>query len=125
MTLLLGPPRSGNTTLLLALARKLDSGLKVKTFCYPYLALRYPLQCFIKKTGFTYSFIDDQVKGEITYNGHRLDEFVPQKTSAYISQCDLHVGEMEVRETLDFSTRCQGVGDRFGGQSNRVSIHQI
>ncbi|XP_057834764.2 ABC transporter G family member 36 [Cryptomeria japonica] len=81
MTLLLGPPASGKTTVLLALAGKLDSSLKVK--------------------------------GEITYNGHRLDEFVPQKTSAYISQNDLHVGEMTVRETIDFSARCQGVGHRF------------
>ena len=58
------------------------------------------------------------MKGEITYNGHRLKEFFPQKTSAYISQHDLHVGEMTVRETIDFSARCQGVGDRYGEQSN-------
>ncbi|GAA0158882.1 ATP-binding cassette [Lithospermum erythrorhizon] len=80
MTLLLGPPSSGKTTLLLALAGKLDPTLKVK--------------------------------GEITYNGHRMDEFEPRKTSAYISQNDVHVGEMTVKETLDFSARCQGVGSR-------------
>lgn len=50
----------------------------------------------------------------MTYNGHRLNEFVPQKTSAYISQNDVHVGEMTVKETLDFSARCQGVGPRYG-----------
>ncbi|XP_073041840.1 ABC transporter G family member 36-like [Primulina eburnea] len=81
MTLLLGPPSSGKTTLLLALAGKLDPTLKTR--------------------------------GEITYNGHMLDEFVPQKTSAYISQNDVHVGEMTVKETLDFSARCQGVGSRY------------
>ncbi|KAG6516429.1 hypothetical protein ZIOFF_026894 [Zingiber officinale] len=81
MTLLLGPPSSGKTTLLLALAGKLDPTLKVS--------------------------------GEITYNGHRLDEFVPQKTAAYISQNDVHLGEMTVKETLDFSARCQGVGVRY------------
>ncbi|KAM5579169.1 ABC transporter G family member 29 [Rosa sericea] len=81
MALLLGPPSSGKTTLLLALAGKLDPSLKVK--------------------------------GEITYNGYRLNEFVPQKTSAYISQNDVHVGEMTVKETLDFSARCQGVGSRY------------
>ncbi|KAH6826662.1 ABC-2 and Plant PDR ABC-type transporter family protein [Perilla frutescens var. hirtella] len=81
MTLLLGPPSSGKTTLLLALAGKLDSTLKTR--------------------------------GEITYNGHMLNEFVPQKTSAYISQNDVHVGEMTVKETLDFSARCQGVGSRY------------
>jgi ABC-type multidrug transport system ATPase subunit len=53
------------------------------------------------------------MSGTITYNGHTLDEFVPQKTSVYISQHDLHVGEMTVRETLDFSARCQGTGTRY------------
>ncbi|KAK8594976.1 hypothetical protein V6N13_015885 [Hibiscus sabdariffa] len=81
MTLLLGPPSSGKTTLLLALADKLDKSLRVK--------------------------------GEITYNGHKLNEFVARKTSAYISQNDVHVGEMTVKETFDFSARCQGVGTRY------------
>lgn len=43
-----------------------------------------------------------------------MKEFVPQRTSAYISQHDLHNGDMTVRETLDFSARCQGVGYRYG-----------
>ncbi|KAK4784578.1 hypothetical protein SAY86_018946 [Trapa natans] len=81
MALLLGPPSSGKTSLLLALAGKLDKTLKVR--------------------------------GEVSYNGHKLNEFVPQKTSAYISQNDVHVGEMTVKETLDFSARCQGVGTRY------------
>ncbi|KAL6334363.1 hypothetical protein AAG906_014764 [Vitis piasezkii] len=81
MTLLLGPPSSGKTTLLLALSGKLDPTLKVT--------------------------------GRVTYNGHGMDEFVPQRTAAYISQHDTHIGEMTVRETLAFSARCQGVGDRY------------
>ncbi|TXG71484.1 hypothetical protein EZV62_000063 [Acer yangbiense] len=55
-----------------------------------------------------------KVSGEVSYNGYRLEEFVPQKTSAYISQYDLHIPEMKVRETLDFSASCQGIGDRAG-----------
>lgn len=55
-----------------------------------------------------------QLTGEISYNEYRLNEFVPQKTSAYISQYDLHIPEMTVRETLDFSARCQGVGTKHG-----------
>ncbi|KAK4590502.1 hypothetical protein RGQ29_020879 [Quercus rubra] len=81
MTLLLGPPSSGKTTLLLALAGELDPDLKFS--------------------------------GKVTYNGHEMHEFVPQKTAAYVSQHDLHIGEMTVRETLAFSARCQGVGSRY------------
>ncbi|KAG9132781.1 hypothetical protein Leryth_014063 [Lithospermum erythrorhizon] len=81
MTLLLGPPSSGKTTLLLALAGQLEPDVKME-------------------------------RGRVTYNGHGMDEFEPQRTSAYISQYDLHIGEMTVRETLAFSARCQGVGAR-------------
>ncbi|KAF9690091.1 hypothetical protein SADUNF_Sadunf01G0159800 [Salix dunnii] len=81
MALLLGPPSSGKTTLLLALAGKLDPSLKVT--------------------------------GDLTYNGYELKEFMPRKSSAYISQNDVHIGEMTVKETLDFSARCQGVGTRY------------
>ncbi|XP_044480567.1 pleiotropic drug resistance protein 1-like isoform X2 [Mangifera indica] len=81
MTLLLGPPASGKTTLLLALAGKLDASLKTS--------------------------------GAVTYNGHQLNEFVSQRTAAYIGQHDVHIGEMTVRETLAFSARCQGVGTRY------------
>ncbi|CAI8614417.1 unnamed protein product [Vicia faba] len=81
LTLLLGPPSSGKTTLLLALAGKLDPNLKFS--------------------------------GKVTYNGHEMNEFVPQRTSAYVDQHDLHIGEMTVRETLAFSARVQGVGQRY------------
>ncbi|XP_071722010.1 pleiotropic drug resistance protein 1-like isoform X2 [Rutidosis leptorrhynchoides] len=81
LTLLLGPPGSGKTTFLLALAGRLDKDLSCS--------------------------------GKITYNGHGIQEFVAQRTAAYISQHDLHVPEMTVRETLAFSARCQGVGNRF------------
>ena len=60
-----------------------------------------------------------KVRGEVTYNGYALDEFVPQKTAAYISQTDVHVGEMTVKETLDFSARCQGVGTKYGKYTNQ------
>ncbi|KAF3455333.1 hypothetical protein FNV43_RR05781 [Rhamnella rubrinervis] len=54
-----------------------------------------------------------RITGKVTYCGHEFKEFVPQRTSAYISQHDLHYGEMTVRETLDFSGRCLGVGTRY------------
>ncbi|KAL9264841.1 Pleiotropic drug resistance protein 1-like protein [Drosera capensis] len=81
MTLLLGPPSSGKTTLLLCLAGRPDKDLKVS--------------------------------GKVTYNGHEMNEFVPQRTATYISQHDVHIGELTVRETLSYSARFQGVGDRY------------
>lgn len=54
------------------------------------------------------------MSGDITYNGHGLNEFVPQRTSAYVSQQDWHVAEMTVRETLQFAGCCQGAGFKFG-----------
>ncbi|KAH1067706.1 hypothetical protein J1N35_032693 [Gossypium stocksii] len=81
LTLLLGPPSSGKTTLLLALAGRLGTHL--------------------------------QMSGEVTYNGHGLKEFVPPRTSAYVSQQDWHVAEMTLRETLEFAGRCQGVGSKY------------
>ena len=62
----------------------------------------------------SFFFFLQKVTGEVSYNGYKLEEFVPQKTSAYISQNDLHIAEMTVRETVDFSARCQGVGNREG-----------
>ena len=47
-----------------------------------------------------------------------MDEFVPERTAAYISQQDLHIPELTVRETLAFSARCQGVGPRYGWFNN-------
>lgn len=55
-----------------------------------------------------------QVTGKVTYNGHGMNEFVPQRTAAYVSQHDLHIAEMTVRKTLAFSARVQGVGTRYG-----------
>ncbi|KAK1434499.1 hypothetical protein QVD17_00242 [Tagetes erecta] len=73
---------------------------------------------------YTNNVMASQMSGEISYNGYKLEEFVPQKTSAYISQDDLHIPEMSVRETLDFSARCQGTGIR-AGMSNcmRLQAH--
>ncbi|KAL5814771.1 hypothetical protein ACOSQ4_025412 [Xanthoceras sorbifolium] len=53
--------------------------------------------------------------GSIMYNGHELDEFHVQRTSAYISQTDNHIAELTVRETLDFAARFQGSSEGFAG----------
>ncbi|BDA40539.1 Pleiotropic drug resistance protein 1 [Coccomyxa sp. Obi] len=79
LTLVLGPPGGGKSSLLKAMAGKLSHhGL--------------------------------QVGGKVSYNGHELHEFLPERTAVYVEQEDQHMPELTVRETLDFSARCQGVG---------------
>ncbi|KAK7858556.1 pleiotropic drug resistance protein 2 [Quercus suber] len=56
---------------------------------------------------------DLKESGKVSYCGHELSEFVPQRTCSYISQHDLHHGEMTVREALDFSGRCLGFGAAY------------
>ena len=53
-----------------------------------------------------------QIEGEVKYNEHTLNEFVPERISEYISQHDIHMGETIATETLNenFSSRCQDVG---------------
>lgn len=55
-----------------------------------------------------------KLSGKITYNGCELNEFVPQRTCAYVSQQDCHMAEMTVRETLQFADCCQGFGYKKG-----------
>ncbi|KAL0437009.1 UNVERIFIED_CONTAM: Pleiotropic drug resistance protein 2 [Sesamum radiatum] len=98
MALLLGPPGSGKTTLLKALAGKPDDDMRV---CFSYR----PLQDYVT------ILAKSDWKNNLLW--HEFHEFVPQRTCAYISQHDLHYGEMTVRETLDFSGRCLGVGTRY------------
>ncbi|KAL8157714.1 hypothetical protein AgCh_002426 [Apium graveolens] len=59
---------------------------------------------------------------EISYNGHTLNEFVAQRTSAYVSQRDRHTAEMTVRETLELSGRCQGFGFKQDHESNHIEF---
>lgn len=82
-TLLLGPPGSGKTTLLQTLAG-INRGTK----------------------GLTVR------ADELSYNGRGFDEFVVERTSAYVNQYDMHYGELTVRETFDFSARCLATGYR-------------
>lgn len=50
----------------------------------------------------------------MSYNGHELSEFLPERTAVYVEQEDQHMPELTVRETMNFSARCQGVGSNAG-----------
>lgn len=78
LTLVLGPPGSGRTTFLRAL------------------------------TGRAQSQKDIGVSGSVTYNGRDLSEFEPARAAIYVSQADLHYGELTVRETMEFAAKCFG-----------------
>lgn len=137
MTLLLGPPASGKSTLLLALAGKLDPQLKVTLpLCALLLAfvillcmktaliiLHNQNNCFSCFCFFLFFFIVQQKSGEVTYNGTALDEFCVQRTSAYISQTDNHLGELTVRETLDFAAKCQGASENWRGWASFLVLY--
>lgn len=55
-----------------------------------------------------------QVSGNVTYSGRKLSEFVVHRTAAYLEQQDIHIPHLTVREALNFSARCQGVGNHAG-----------
>ncbi|CAI5977490.1 unnamed protein product [Closterium sp. NIES-64] len=90
MTLLLGSPGAGKTTLMTALAGHLDRHLKLT--------------------------------GSITYNGQQLKDFNPARTASYVPECDEHIGEMTVRETMDFSAQLQGRGPFRGEMTVRETM---
>ncbi|WOL16540.1 hypothetical protein Cni_G25327 [Canna indica] len=69
--------------------------------------------------------------GDVKYNGCDLDKFCAQRTSAYISQTDNHIGELTVRETFNFAEDVRGlaragqvasVGD---GENNLVTEYTL
>ncbi|PWZ09069.1 ABC transporter G family member 36 [Zea mays] len=89
---------------------------------------------------------DLKFSGKVTYNGHEMTEFVPERTAAYISQHDLHIGEMtaaalggqDANVVTDYILKILGldicadtmVGDEMlrgisGGQRKRVTTGEM
>ena len=55
-----------------------------------------------------------QISGSVTYNGHSFKDFLVHRTAAYIEQENVQMGELTVRETLEFASRCLGPGTKRG-----------
>jgi hypothetical protein len=47
-----------------------------------------------------------QVSGEVLYNGHTKEQFVVQRTAAFVDQHDSHIANMSVAETVEFAHLC-------------------
>ncbi|GMH32356.1 hypothetical protein BSKO_00190 [Bryopsis sp. KO-2023] len=77
MTLILGPPGSGKSVFLQLLAGKLK----------PSSTLR--------------------IRGDLKYNGASKEEFVIERTAAYVEQLDNHLGSLTVHETLEYAFKFQ------------------
>uniref|UniRef100_A0A0E0LZZ7 ABC transporter domain-containing protein n=1 Tax=Oryza punctata TaxID=4537 RepID=A0A0E0LZZ7_ORYPU len=54
-----------------------------------------------KSTFFMLFIFFTTVSGMIAYNGNTMDKFIPQRSAAYVSQHDVHIAELTVRETIN------------------------
>ena len=67
-----------------------------------------------------------QLSGSVTYNGKPVSDFQPLRTANYVEQVDTRlIPEMTVRETLDYSARCQGSGLKKGKSFHYEAVHRL
>jgi ABC-type multidrug transport system ATPase subunit len=52
--------------------------------------------------------VNTQVSGNVLYNGKAFNEFVVERTAAYVDQHDQHLAVLTVQETLEFAHACSG-----------------
>ncbi|CAI5475214.1 unnamed protein product [Closterium sp. Yama58-4] len=130
MTLLLGPPGSGKSTLLkihFVLANPDQHLISSLFLLHTTRHMLFPtrrMTLLLGPPGSGKSTLlkilagkaerELRVQGEVTYNGRPGSHFVLPRTVAFVPQTDSHIGEMTVRETLEFSARLQGPGYKAG-----------
>ncbi|KAN0029967.1 hypothetical protein ACTA71_008107 [Dictyostelium dimigraforme] len=64
-----------------------------------------------------------KVEGELKFNDHQVDETTHQRDTIFVSQDDRHIALLTVRETLEFSAKCN-MGENVSQeeQSERVDL---
>lgn len=82
MTLLLGPPDAGKSTLLKLLASRLHESKQLR------------------------------IDGSVRYNGSAPFDFVVARTVGYVDENDEHIQAMTVADTLNFAWACQNGDSR-------------
>ncbi|GIL67171.1 hypothetical protein Vafri_20606 [Volvox africanus] len=103
MCLLLGPPGAGKTTLLKVLAGQALPGPAAAAGVDASKAAAGSGGAGGRETGGL------RVRGRLLYNGLTPgSDFTVERSGSYISQHDLHIGEMTVEETLMFAAECLG-----------------
>ena len=102
MTLLLGPPSSGKSTLLKALSGRLHKGgLKYQgevtteqdSASYACIPVEPPERCRLLPWERCVEAEGGQVS-QVTYNGRPFSDFTVQRASTYIEQTDEHLAEL-------------------------------
>ncbi|KAM9956063.1 hypothetical protein ACTFIW_005917 [Dictyostelium discoideum] len=64
-----------------------------------------------------------KIEGELKFNNHEVDETTHQRDTIFVSQDDRHIALLTVRETLEFSAKCNmGENVSLEEQSERVDL---
>ncbi|KAK5578429.1 hypothetical protein RB653_008100 [Dictyostelium firmibasis] len=64
-----------------------------------------------------------EIEGELKFNNHKVDDATHQRDTIFVSQDDRHIALLTVRETLEFSAKCN-MGENISQeqQSERVDL---
>ena len=133
-TLLLGPPGCGKSTLLRALAGRLgrqhgvqashrgarlwaDTSVHCSPVCCCWCRVAGAGPVAERLLFSPFSSYPQVSYDELSYNGRDgCGQDAAVQTAAYVPQAGLHIGELTVRDSLDFIAQCRSVAPQFGGR---------
>ncbi|KAK5579863.1 hypothetical protein RB653_009551 [Dictyostelium firmibasis] len=65
-----------------------------------------------------------KIEGDLKFNNHNVDSSTHQNDTIYVSQDDRHIALLTVRETLEFSAKCN-MGENVSKQEQQERINLI